>query len=192
MEQPSTSPCPDRADINCREPALQALDTSIPSPLRQRPKVPGLQQDIEVLKSELQTFISEYGQEGFMPMRKQLRLHGRVDIEKAITRMGGFRKIASQMNLSLAYKQRKPKGYWDNLDNLQEEVKTVQLTFLFLTAFGICPAIISTCILCLQINRFQKSWGMDQSYMPSRKSFERAGNSKDPLSIPLLAGECKR
>ncbi|MBA0614449.1 hypothetical protein Godav_014746 [Gossypium davidsonii] len=114
--------------------------------LRQRPRVPGLQRDVEVLKTELLKFISEHGQEGFMPMRKQLRLHGRVDIEKAITRMGGFRRIASLMNLSLAYKQRKPKGYWDNLENLQEE-----------------------------INRFQGSWGMDPSFMPSRKSFERAG-----------------
>lgn len=113
---------------------------------RQRPRVPGLQRDIDVLKAELQKFISEHGQEGFMPMRKQLRLHGRVDIEKAITRMGGFRRIASLMNLSLAYKHRKPKGYWDNLENLQEE-----------------------------ISRFQRSWGMDPSFMPSRKTFERAG-----------------
>ncbi|KAG6595620.1 hypothetical protein SDJN03_12173, partial [Cucurbita argyrosperma subsp. sororia] len=113
---------------------------------RSRPKIPGLQRDVEVLKAEVLKFISEHGQEGFMPMRKQLRMHGRVDIEKAITRMGGFRRIASLMNLSLAYKHRKPKGYWDKFDNLQEE-----------------------------INRFQKSWGMDPSYMPSRKSFERAG-----------------
>ncbi|KAL8166285.1 hypothetical protein V2J09_007784 [Rumex salicifolius] len=140
VDEPRTS-----GDVDHSEPSKQDEDTGV-SPLKLRPKVPGLQRDIEVLKSELQAFISEYGQKGFMPMRKQLRLHGRVDIEKAITRMGGFRKIASQMNLSLAYKQRKPKGYWDNLDNLQEE-----------------------------INRFQKSWGMDLSYMPSRKSFERAG-----------------
>lgn len=90
---------------------------------KQRPRIPNLQRDIEVLKSEILKFISEHGQEGFMPMRKQLRLHGRVDIEKAITKMGGFRRIALMMNLSLAYKQRKPKGYWDNLENLQVEVK---------------------------------------------------------------------
>ncbi|XP_022750866.1 uncharacterized protein LOC111299726 [Durio zibethinus] len=122
------------------------LDSISANSLRQRPRVPGLQRDVEVLKTELLKFISEHGQEGFMPMRKQLRLHGRVDIEKAITHMGGFRRIASLMNLSLAYKQRKPKGYWDNLENLQEE-----------------------------ISRFQRSWGMDPSFMPSRKSFERAG-----------------
>ncbi|XP_039123061.1 uncharacterized protein LOC120259516 [Dioscorea cayenensis subsp. rotundata] len=113
---------------------------------RQRSKVPGLQSDIEVLKAELLKFISEHGQEGYMPMRKQLRSHGRVDIEKAISRYGGFRKTAILLNLSLAYKHRKPKGYWDNLENLQEE-----------------------------ISRFQRKWGMDPAYMPSRKSFERAG-----------------
>ncbi|KAK3035266.1 hypothetical protein RJ639_034703 [Escallonia herrerae] len=115
-------------------------------PFRQRTRVPGLQRDFEVLKQELLAFILEHGQQGFMPMRKQLRKHGRVDIEKAITRMGGFRRVASLMDLCLAYKHRKPKGYWDNLENLEEE-----------------------------INRFQRSWGMDPSFMPSRKSFERAG-----------------
>ncbi|XP_022841802.1 uncharacterized protein LOC111365480 [Olea europaea var. sylvestris] len=122
------------------------IDSSSSNSSSQRPKVAGLQRDIEVLKSELLNFISEHGQEGFMPMRKQLRKHGRIDIEKAITRMGGFRRIATLMNLSLAYKHRKPKGYWDNLENLQEE-----------------------------ISRFQRNWGMDPSFMPSRKSFERAG-----------------
>ncbi|KAJ0972011.1 hypothetical protein J5N97_019970 [Dioscorea zingiberensis] len=121
-----------------------SLDAS--NSLRQRRKVPDLQSNIEVLKAELLKFIAENGQVGFMPMRRQLRLHGRVDIEKAITKMGGFRKVASLMNLSLAYKNRKPKGYWDNLENLQEE-----------------------------ISRFQRNWGMDPAYMPSRKSFERAG-----------------
>ncbi|KAJ4717344.1 Cyclase/dehydrase family protein [Melia azedarach] len=125
---------------------VKLSDSNGPNSFKQRPRVPGLQKDVEVLKAELLKFISQHGQEGFMPMRKQLRLHGRVDIEKAITRMGGFRRMASLMNLSLAYKHRKPKGYWDNLENLQEE-----------------------------ISRFQRSWGMDPSFMPSRKSFERAG-----------------
>ncbi|KAJ3683469.1 hypothetical protein LUZ60_013696 [Juncus effusus] len=111
-----------------------------------RPKVPNLQTDLEVLKSEISGFVAKYGQNGFMPMRKQLRLYGRVDIEKAITKMGGFRKVAGLMGLSLAYKDRKPKGYWDQLDNLNLEIK-----------------------------RFQRNWGMDPDYMPSRKSFERAG-----------------
>lgn len=97
-------------------------DSTSESTSRHRPRVPGLQSDIEILKAELLKFISEHGQDGLMPMRKQLRTHGRVDIEKAITRMGGFRRIASLMNLSLAYKNRKPKGFWDSLENLQDEV----------------------------------------------------------------------
>ncbi|WVZ61188.1 hypothetical protein U9M48_011100 [Paspalum notatum var. saurae] len=138
-----TDPDVDHAENRQSE---QTSESSSSSSMKQRPKVPGLQKDIEVLKSELENFIAKYGQDGFMPKRKHLRNHGRVDIEKAVTRMGGFRKIASVMNLSLSYKNRKPRGYWDNLENLQEE-----------------------------ISRFQKSWGMDPSYMPSRKSFERAG-----------------
>ncbi|KAJ1704578.1 hypothetical protein LUZ63_004357 [Rhynchospora breviuscula] len=125
----------------------------------QRPKVPGLQTDVEILKSELLGFISTYGKDGFMPMRKQLRLHGRVDIEKAITKMGGFRKIAGLMNLSLAYKDRKPKGYWDSLDNLH-----------------------------LEIRRFQRNWGMDPAYMPSRKSFERAGRNDIARALEKWGG----
>lgn len=109
----------------------------ISSSNQQRPKIPGLQRNIEVLKAELLNFISEHGQEGFMPMRKQLRKHGRVDIEKAITRMGGFRKIASLMDLSLAYKQRKPKGYWDNLENLQDEVSFLH-RILFFSSVSVC------------------------------------------------------
>ncbi|KDP43698.1 hypothetical protein JCGZ_25147 [Jatropha curcas] len=107
----------DDGDTKYRRATEKVIDSNNPDSHRQRPRVPGLQRDIEILKSELLKFISEHGQEGFMPMRKQLRKHGRVDIEKAITHMVGFRKIASLMNLSLAYKRRKPKGYWDNLEN---------------------------------------------------------------------------
>ncbi|GAB2277270.1 hypothetical protein Dimus_011976 [Dionaea muscipula] len=138
--QPSTSSS-DKNEIDHEKQGERGSDFRL-----SLPRVPGLQHDIGVLQSELLKFITEHGQEGFMPMRKQLRLHGRMDIEKAISRMGGFRKIASLMNLSLAYKNRKPKGYWDDLDNLLEEIK-----------------------------RFQKNWGMDPSFMPSRKTFERAG-----------------
>jgi hypothetical protein len=114
----------------------QASASSLSSSTKQRPKVPGLQKDIEILRSELENFIAKYGQNGFMPKRKHLRSHGRVDIEKAITRMGGFRKIASIMNLSLSYKNRKPKGYWDNLENLQEEV--IRNIFTFVSSFSAC------------------------------------------------------
>lgn len=138
-------PVSDRVHVTESKPVKQVSTTDVlAAPLRQRPKVPGLQRDIEVLKAELMSFISRYGQDGFMPMRKQLRMHGRVDIEKAITRMGGFRKIANLMNLSLAYKHRKPSGYWDNLENLQEEVmiswtrQSSLLQLLHCPIFAVC------------------------------------------------------
>lgn len=71
---------------------------------------------------ELRTFIAEYGRPGLMPMRHELRKHGRVDLEKAIALMGGPVKVAERMELSLAYKQRKPRGYWDELENISREV----------------------------------------------------------------------
>lgn len=120
IEEQVTSPSNESSYIDATPAKLS--DCNSASSSRQRSKILGLQTDIEVLKSELLKFIYEHGQEGFMPLRKQLRGQGRVDIEKAITRMGGFRRIASLMNLSLAYKHRKPKGYWDNLANLEEEV----------------------------------------------------------------------
>lgn len=126
--------------------ADEVSDCSCQSSSRQRPRVPGLQRDIEILKAELLKFISDHGQEGFMPMRKQLRSHGRVDIEKAITHMGGFRRIASLMNLSLAYKHRKPKGYWDNLENLQEEV-SFKLYVLVVQPYGFSVFLMSICNL---------------------------------------------
>lgn len=58
---------------------------------------------------------------GVMPLRGELREAGRVDLEKAIGRNGGFGPVAAKLNLSLAYKERKPRGYWDNLQNLQRE-----------------------------------------------------------------------
>ncbi|KAL5210491.1 hypothetical protein ABZP36_006114 [Zizania latifolia] len=77
----------------------QASVSCSSSPVKQRPKVPGLQKDIEVLKSELKRFIAKYGQDGFMPKRKHLRSHGRVDIEKAITRM-----VYSKLTVTIVYR----------------------------------------------------------------------------------------
>ncbi|XP_071689912.1 uncharacterized protein [Rutidosis leptorrhynchoides] len=134
------------SDVGDEGPSKQSSKGDNAKPCRRKQRVVGLHKDIEVLKTELLKFISEHGQEGFMPMRSQLRKHGRFDMEKAISRRGGFRKFASLMNLSLSYKDPKPKGYWDHLENLKDE-----------------------------ISRFQKSWGMDPAYMPSRKSFERGG-----------------
>eukprot|EP00249_Psilotum_nudum_P020846 c27871_g1_i2 orf=79-2469(+) len=125
---------------------LQNLkETKLKSHARQ-PHVVGIHEDFKVLEKEIECFISNHGQEGVMPMRRLLRCHGRLDLEKAITGMGGFRVIATRMKLSLAYKYRKPKGYWDSIHNLKQEVI-----------------------------RFQQEHGFDKEIMPSRKSMEKSG-----------------
>ena len=73
------------------------------------------------MKSVPSSFLVQ-GTLGVMPLRDELRQAGRVDLEKAIARNGGFGPVASKLNLSLAYKERKPRGYWDNLQNLHKEV----------------------------------------------------------------------
>ncbi|KAL2631523.1 hypothetical protein R1flu_016209 [Riccia fluitans] len=108
-----------------------------------RLRVAGLQKDFRVLERELLGFIQKYGKEGVMPMRSELRQHRRVDLEKAITRMGGFSAVASQLSLC---QQRRPRGYWDNFQNVRKEI--IQL---------------------------QKECGMDPNYLPTRKALNNAG-----------------
>lgn len=85
----------------------------------------GLRDDFQLLEKEIRKFIAAYGNEGFMPRRHVVRQHGRIDLEKAITAMGGFATIAARMKLSLSY-ERRPSGYWGNLQNLQNEVNFFQ------------------------------------------------------------------
>ncbi|KAG6557986.1 hypothetical protein Mapa_000165 [Marchantia paleacea] len=123
-------------------------------PTRQQPKpvpkggnkrfrVAGLQKDFKILERELLAFIEENGKEGVMPMRSELRLQKRVDLEKAITRMGGFSTVASKLNLC---QQRRPRGYWDNFQNVRNEIM-----------------------------QLQKECGMDLNYLPTRNALNNAG-----------------
>lgn len=46
----------------------------------------------------------------------------RSDLEKAIAAHGGPVAVAQQLGWRLAYKQRKPRGYWDSLPNVRREL----------------------------------------------------------------------
>ncbi|KAH7282408.1 hypothetical protein KP509_35G029500 [Ceratopteris richardii] len=124
-------------------------DTSVDQKMksvRNQPLVECLSSDYGLMDREIRNFIATHGQEGVMPMRKDLRQLKRHDIETAIRVMGGYRTVAARMKLSLAYKERKPFGYWDDLQNLQNEVIAVQ-----------------------------KQLGCDAKVLPSRLSIERLG-----------------
>ncbi|CAL5323989.1 unnamed protein product [Camellia sinensis] len=61
-EEQTASSSKDRYDDRMSVEKDFDFDSDSPHPSRQRPRVPGLRRDIEVLKAELITFISEYGQ----------------------------------------------------------------------------------------------------------------------------------
>ncbi|KAI5056277.1 hypothetical protein GOP47_0028095 [Adiantum capillus-veneris] len=110
------------------------------------PRIQGLRDDFGVLEREIRDFIAAYGSEGIMPKRQLLRKHWRTDLEKAIKAVGGFSTVAARLKLSLSYDERKPRGYWDDIQNLRNEVIAAQ-----------------------------KETGCDPDVLPSRLSIERLG-----------------
>lgn len=54
-----------------------------------------------------------------MPTRKKLAEIGRRDLISAIEEAGGFLEVAFELNLR---HRRKPSGYWDNMDTLDQEI----------------------------------------------------------------------
>lgn len=110
-----------------------------------RKRTSGLLLDVEAVETEIRKFVAEKGQEGVMPRMGDLRRYGRVDLEKAIARFGGFEEIATRMKLRMTY-QRKPKHYWASLANVKWEVV-----------------------------KFQEVSGSAAEYMPSRRSLQEAG-----------------
>jgi hypothetical protein len=66
-----------------------------------------------------------FGTDGTMPSRAALRAAGRatVPLEYAITSAGGFAAVAAALNWRLSYRPRKPRGYWDRLENVEREIR---------------------------------------------------------------------
>lgn len=129
LQEPSSSQINDPCNVMLGEFEFsvdRGADQKSPKGRTRRVYTSGLKSDFRVLEKEIKKFIAKYGQEGCMPLRNAMRRHGRIDLEKAITSMGGFQTIAARMKLSLDYDQRKPYGYWDKLQNLQNEVRAFQ------------------------------------------------------------------
>ncbi|CAI5984001.1 unnamed protein product, partial [Closterium sp. NIES-65] len=81
--------------------------------------------DLGRLKEKLEGFCEEQGLEpGTMPTRGILRAARRSDIEKEIQFAGGVHAVAQKLNMQVA---RKPRGYWDDLANLKQEVLQFQM-----------------------------------------------------------------
>lgn len=143
------------------EDATSHRDTVSEPPVKpiKRPRIRGLRNDFGLLEREIRDFIATYGREGVMPKRSDLRMYGRVDLEKAIRAIGGFSTVAARMKLSLSYNDRKPRGYWDDVQNLRNEVIAAQ-----------------------------KLTGCDPSVLPSRLSIERLGKFSLPRALEKWGG----
>jgi hypothetical protein len=76
-------------------------------------------QDFAVLRRELEEL---YGDTRIIPSRTQLRATNRTDIEKALSAHGGASAVASRIGWKLNGRSRKPKGYWNSIDNFRNEI----------------------------------------------------------------------
>ncbi len=77
--------------------------------------------DFANVEREVRAFAAVQGASGVMPTEKSLDAAKRGDLKNALTKHGGARVVAVRLNLALPSSQ-KPKGYWDDLGNLEREV----------------------------------------------------------------------
>jgi hypothetical protein len=76
----------------------------------------------ETIESEVLLFVSEYGEPGIFPTGSLLRACERSDLENAFNDYpGGTRAIADRLGLQML--GGKPNGYWENTDNIVNEVR---------------------------------------------------------------------
>lgn len=89
-----------------------------------RKKRAGYWHDFENVKDALFAFIHEHGIPGFMPTKTELEAAQQGSLCMAVERHGGFPVVAKQLKLKLTY-DRKPRGYWKQLDNLRQAINEV-------------------------------------------------------------------
>jgi len=96
-----------------------------PAPGVDRTPLPLLLEDLELLGLELREFIGLRRLQQ-MPTRAELRAAGRQDLVKAVEGHGGFFKVADVLGLRGSRAQERPRGYWQDLDNVRREVRAFQ------------------------------------------------------------------
>ena len=150
-------------------PGVDALATAIERPARVAPaaqapvrpapavfeQAAALANNMPALREAL--LAAGLGATGVMPRREELRSCGSPNattLEYAISAAGGFTSVASSLGWTLAYREKKPRGYWDRYDNVRAEI------LAFIAEQGLEPGV-----------------------MPSRQAFVEAGR-KDLAKLP--------
>ena len=75
--------------------------------------------DFEVLRDELE---ATYGDSRMIPSRSELRASHRTDLEKALSAHGGAANVAKRMGWGSKSRSRKPRGYWNSIENVKHEI----------------------------------------------------------------------
>lgn len=84
-----------------------------------RPRLADMMKDFRLLQAELE---ATYGDTQIIPSRAELRAANRTDIEKALAAHGGGSKVASKMGWRYSSRSRKPRGYWNSIENVRHEI----------------------------------------------------------------------
>eukprot|EP00884_Botryococcus_braunii_P019685 jgi/Botrbrau1/63/Bobra.0022s0056.1 len=86
--------------------------------MSKRPTLSDMQQNFEILAVELERC---FGDTARLPTSTELRQLKRTDLEKAIRTHGGSGAVAAALGWD-APSRKKPKGYWDEIENLRDEI----------------------------------------------------------------------
>jgi hypothetical protein len=98
-----------------------------------KPRLSEMIEDFGVLAMELERL---FGDQQRIPTRQVLRKLNRTDIEKAISAHGGPAAIAARLGWKLQARKRKPRGYWDSLENVKSEIED------FIVENGLEPGVM--------------------------------------------------
>lgn len=98
-----------------------------------KPRLIDMIEDFAMLAGELDRC---FGEERKIPPRNALRDMNRSDLEKAIAAHGGKSRVTERLGWEKKGKQRKPRGYWDSLTNVQQEIDD------FIEEFGLQPGVV--------------------------------------------------
>ncbi|KAI8111305.1 hypothetical protein M9434_004877 [Picochlorum sp. BPE23] len=94
-------------------------DGGVNAPTRQRPKLGDMIKNFEVLRDELE---ATFGDSRMIPSRSELRASHRTDLEKALSAHGGAANVAKRMGWGSKSRSRKPRGYWNSIENVKHEI----------------------------------------------------------------------
>jgi len=122
----------------------------------ERPGLAEMKENLDVLAMELKR---TFGEDCALPPRAELRRARRTDLEKAIAHHGGAMRVAEAVGATLAYSGRKPRGHWDRLETVREEIEG-----------------------------FQWTHGLDPKVMPTRTEFQRKGRKDIARALERWGG----